>query len=447
VRRVGDTSPTVDPHPVDPTPTPTASRRFAIRLVLIVALALAVRLAYVLWYTRSAPTGFDADAYLRLAFGLSHHGRYELGGVATALFPPGFPAFLAALQVLHLDHFSELVVAMAPFGTITVVLVALLGRRIGGDKVGLIAGAIAAVYPNLFLAEGALMSESLTALLVTLALLLALRAIDRPSLSRFAVLGLPLAYGGLTRTDGTLFAVLLVVTVAWCVTASPRNWRRFAALCSAGLIASVVLVGGWLVRNEVQMHAFVPVAINGWTVVGGANCPTTYSGYRFGSWDFNCLQLQQALRTGRRGEIAVNKYVRDRGVDYLKAHLSRLPAVAAARLGITLGVYDPWHELAVEGNAEGRDVGVSHLGYVMYLVLVPFAIAGFVLLGAGAARRVLIVPFVTVLLSTIVGYGNHRFRMPIEPVIVVLAAIAANSLHRIQRDHSARVGSTTSRPR
>jgi 4-amino-4-deoxy-L-arabinose transferase-like glycosyltransferase len=405
-----------------------ASARYRAGLGMVAALAFAVRLAYVLWYSRGTPVGFDADAYLRLAYGLSHHGRYELSGVTTALFPPGFPAFLAGLQVFKLNHFTELLVAMAVLGTGTTVLVAQLARRVGGDTVGLVAGAIAALYPNLFLAEGALMTEALTAFLVALALLLALRAIDSPSPRRFLVLGLPLAYGALTRSDGWLFALLLVGTVAWCVTSAPRDWRRFAALCGAGLIASVVLVGAWLVRDDVQMHAFVPVAVNSWDVIAGANCPGTYSGARFGSWQAPCLQLDQALHAGRRGEIAVNQYERDRGIDYARSHLSRLPSVVAARLGLTFGAYDPWHELTVEGNAEGRDVGLSHVGYVMYLVLLPFAIAGFVLLGPGRTRRVLLVPLVAILISTVVGYGNQRFRMPLEPVIVVLAAVALSRL-------------------
>jgi hypothetical protein len=195
-----------------------ASARYRTGLLVVAAVAFAVRLAYVLWYSRGTPVGFDAEAYLRLAYGFSHHGRYELGGTATALFPPGFPAFLAVLQVFKLNHFTELLVAMAVLGTGTTVLIAQLGRRIGGDTVGLIAGAIAAIYPNLFLAEAALMTEALTALLVTLALLLAVRAIEVPSARRFVLLGLPLGYGALTRSDGWLFAGLLVATVAWCVT-------------------------------------------------------------------------------------------------------------------------------------------------------------------------------------------------------------------------------------
>ncbi len=270
-------------------------------------------------------------------------------------------------------------------------------------------------------------------------------ALERPTTGRLLLLGLPLGYGALTRSDGLLFSVLLAGAIVWCVTrtAGGRDWRRAAQLLAAGLVASIVLVGGWMVRNEVQMHTFVPVAVNTWDVIAGANCHTTYYGDRLGAWDEGCLQLQQADRAGRRGEIAVNQYVRDRGVDYLRGHTGRLAVVVPARLGLTFGVFDPWHELAVESAYEGRDETVSKVGFVMYVVLALLAVAGFVRLGAGSARRVLIVPFAAVVVSTVVGYGNQRFRMPLEPVIVVLAAFAltARSLGRSGRQPSASVGS------
>ena len=297
--------------------------------------------------------GFDAEAYLRLAYGLSHHGRYELSGVSTALYPPGYPVLLALLQVFKLNHFTELLVAMAVLGTGTTLLIAQLGRRIGGDTVGLVAGAIAALYPNLFLAEGALMTEALTALLVTVALILALRAIDSPSPRRFLVLGLPLAYGALTRSDGWLFAVLLVATVAWCGTSSPRDWRRFAALCAAGLIASVVFVGAWVARDEAQMHAFVPVAVNSWDVIAGANCavPTAAAASARG--------MPHASSSTRPSTPAGGARSRSTSTNATAAsttrgsHLGRLPVVVAARLGLTFGAYDPWRELDGRGQRRG----------------------------------------------------------------------------------------------
>ena len=63
--------------------------------------------------------------------------------------------------------------AMAVFGTMLVLLIGLLGRRVGraipglnGDAVGLVAAGIAAVAPNLWVNDGLVMSETLTGVAV-----------------------------------------------------------------------------------------------------------------------------------------------------------------------------------------------------------------------------------------------------------------------------------------
>ena len=205
--------------------------------------------------------------------------------MATALFPPGIPAFLAVLQVFKLNHFTELLVrdGRARYGHHAAL--AQLGRRVGGDTVGLVAGAIAAVYPNLLLGEGALMTEALTALLVTLALILALRAIELAVAPQ-----VPRTWASAHSAGAHAQRRLAVRAAARgdCRVVCSELPMRLAAIlraCGAGLIASVVLVGAWLVRDEAQMHTFVPFAVNSWDVIAGANSAGTYSGGRFGSWD------------------------------------------------------------------------------------------------------------------------------------------------------------------
>ena len=74
-------------------------------------------------------------------------------------------------------------------GALVIVVVGLLGRRVGGPRVGLIAAALTALYPHLLAADVSLMSESLYALVVGIVLLLAYRLMDRPTLAAGAALG------------------------------------------------------------------------------------------------------------------------------------------------------------------------------------------------------------------------------------------------------------------
>ena len=76
----------------------------------------------------------------------------------TALHPPMWPAVLAVLSVFTgpssgVGHLGGSALALhrivgCALGALVVVLVGLLGRRIGGARVGLVAAALAALYPR-----------------------------------------------------------------------------------------------------------------------------------------------------------------------------------------------------------------------------------------------------------------------------------------------------------
>ena len=51
---------------------------------------------------------------------------------------------------------------MAGFGTSVVLVIALIGRVVAGDRAALIAAGLAAVYPNLWMNDGLIMAETLT---------------------------------------------------------------------------------------------------------------------------------------------------------------------------------------------------------------------------------------------------------------------------------------------
>src|ERR687894_349426 len=88
---------------------------------------------------------------------------------------------------------------------------ALIARRLAGDRAGLAAAAIAAVYPILIAADGAPMSEALYGLLVATGLLLALRLHERGDLLSAAGLGAAIGIAALTRSE----ALGLIPLLAW----------------------------------------------------------------------------------------------------------------------------------------------------------------------------------------------------------------------------------------
>jgi 4-amino-4-deoxy-L-arabinose transferase-like glycosyltransferase len=390
-------------------------RGFRGRLAAIVAGAVALRLLYVLVLARHVPMAgdsqfFNAEAnlvaegkgyvepFVQAAYGFS---------VPTAAHPPLYPTLLAGLSVLGLDGVLAHRALGAFLGGATIVLIGLIGRRVGGERVGLVAAVVAALYPLMVAADGAPMSESLYGLLIAACLLVALRLREGASIRLAAALGALIALAALTRSEALLLVVLLGLPLTW------RSWRAAAALAAA----CVVVLTPWTIRNFSAFHGLTPISHNDSTVLAGANCDRTYHGTDLGGWRFECISPRHTFREGAQAARW-----RQEGIDYATAHASRWPVVVPVRV---LRTWDLWQPRRQVESAEGRARWAEKAGVVAYFLLLPFTLAGFVLLRRrGGPFWILFAPAVLVTFSSAIGYGVPRFRHAFEISLVVTAAVA-----------------------
>ena len=372
--------------------------------------ALAIRICAALTVDHPVVRGDALTFHLvaqRLADGEGFRAPYT--DEPTAEHPPGWEVVLAAADLLGADSFTSHRVLGAFIGTLTVVGVGLLGRRIGGDAIGLVAAAIAAINPMLWGADVSLMSEPLYGLLLVAALLAATHVRDRPTVGPAVLLGALIGLAALTRGEAIAFLVLLVVPLLW------RRWRPMAAAFAAMLL----VIAPWTVRNLVTFDAPVLISTNANTVWIGANCPDTYYGDLKGHWSFRCFGER---RPGEdEAEFAVRQ--REDGLNYIREHDSRLPTVVPARLARTFELYDFGQSLYLNAN-EGRATKPLRLGIRLTWVLLVLAAIGGVLLWR---RRppyllVLLAPVALVIALSVFVYGMTRFRFAAEPSLAILAA-------------------------
>lgn len=423
--------------------------RFSWLLWAIVVVALTIRVLFTVVVDPSigeSPDELsDARAYHLLGHNLANGEGYvrpfdlERLGLErpTSEYPPVLPAFIAVLDRAGVDSVDGQQLALCLLGALTVGGIGLAGRRVGGDAAGLAAAAIAAGYPMLFQADAILMTESPYALLVTASMLLAYRAADRPSPRSFAALGAVLGLGALTRSEGLLLVPLLAVPLALGLRGCPTTRRLRLAGVAVGVAA--LIVAPWTARNYAKFHTLVPVSNNIGTVLDGANCPLTYSGTHIGFWrstfgatvaeSDDCFEGFDIARPDfDEAETAASH--RDAGLRYARDHAGRLPLVAAARLGRTFGIYDVFEQVRLE-SLEGRTVRWQTLGTRAYWFMLPLAVAGAVIL---ARRRALLTPLLApialVAVTSVLTYGNQRFRIAAEPALVVLAAVGVVAICR-----------------
>jgi hypothetical protein len=401
------------------------------RAVAAIAIgALILRIAYVLALGSRAPLRADGTWYALQAQTIANGAGYVdprryfsfHGSVATAQFPPLWPALLAVFNRLGIHSLRSYRMIGGFVGVITVVTTACIGRKLVDERVGLLAAGIVAVSPFMIAADGSLMADSLFIALMTAAVLLAIHVRQAPGLGWFALLGFTLGLATLTRSDGIVVGAVLVAVTAWCVPGAVMRRVGFAAV--GGVVVLAVLVP-WTVRNRDALDAFIPLSNNSGSLLGGANCNPAYGGRDIAGWAFSCISATEA---SDRTEVQRAGTERSAGLRYARDHLGRLAAVVPLRVVRGWGLWMPT-VLADAEAQETRNRKMQLAGWPIELVISGLAVAG----GVIAVRRRIPVAllFAVIGAATVVlaaSWGNQRFRLVAEPELAVLAAVTLSAL-------------------
>jgi 4-amino-4-deoxy-L-arabinose transferase-like glycosyltransferase len=426
--------------------------RLAIALVL---LALAVRLMAAV-AVFDDPLAFDArdyDRYARsIATGNGYPEAFAPYGGPTAYRPPGFPTFLAGAYALRggsdpppgwrvyrggyqpdQRQVNAGRIAQAFLGAAVVALIGVVAFQLFGARVALVSMGIAALYPPLVIAGLSLFSEPLFIAFVLAALAAALRARAGPlHVVRWAVLsGVLAGLAWLTRSNGFVLFPALCLLV-W--TATPRLSLRALAAPAAVLAAAALVVAPWTIRNAIELDAFFPVSSEGGYTLAGtynatsANDPDYPAGWRPPEQD----RHNARLIAGVKDEADLAATMTRSTLEYIGDHPAYVGKVAYCNTMRMLylellGCGEPGFG---KGNFEHETrIGVAVVGLAMasFALLALLAIAGVATRAARAAPRALwLLPL---LLATVVlVVPGNRLRAPIEPFLIMLAALALVSL-------------------
>jgi hypothetical protein len=164
------------------------------------------------------------------------------------------PLFAYALAVTRSWFGTDAGVLLSVlFHMTTILFVALLGRMLADESVGLIAAGFIAVDAVSWLCAERVWIDGMTQMMVTAAMLASVWSAKHGGGLRFAVAGATLGLAGLTKLPAGLVAP--AVLAVWLV--MPRRPSRFEIL--AYVAPPAILVGAWLVISKVSLGAFFPV--------------------------------------------------------------------------------------------------------------------------------------------------------------------------------------------
>ena len=404
--------------------------RTALALLLVVALACRLGVVAATPNYRLPPPGYDPPAYDSIAASIARTGAFPtVGGHPSATFPPAYPYFLGGLYAISgaaaPDRWEVARIAQALLGTVAVVLIGLIAWQLWGRRASFAALGLAAVYPPLIIVGATLLTEALFVPLELGAVAAALQYRRSPQRLRWALLaGVLAGLAALTRVNVLLMLPPLLLAV-W---PSPRRSARSAVPVVGLLLAGAVTVSPWMIRNAVELHAFIPLATQGAGLAGIFNDTSrTTSNHRaaFRPPQQDPHDAALLARSAHLGEVALYHRLVGDARRYALHHPGYVVEVGVLNTLRLLHLYDRGY-----ARATARDIGIpgrlADIGRWSFYPVALLALAG--AFTAAARRTPLWFWLMPVLLMGTVFIGGFpRFRAPVDPFIVMLAALALAS--------------------
>lgn len=407
-------------------------------------------------------------------------------------------------------------VATSAVALMAIPVVALLGRRLVDERVGVVAACFAALAPAVWVNASMMNVETLYVVALPLVLLATLRAADDPTPARYAQLGAAALLLSLTRLEGAALVALLVIGLV-ITNHRSEGWVRRVGLAGMALAIVAVPLAGWSALNTARSGRNVAVSAGGGGVLWSGACDEVTYGALKGFWTFctptttitakvalteavddlvalpgyaeaildpsnpvlgrAMVRPQRSVTTASGvapvlenyrdvagtmpdGSPGVGIFVDDqpvmdltvvlqpgqellvhpnpisgfsegeldqaatrRSVRYYGDRVGDLPGLAAARVGRVIGVFRPAQTSNLEALVEGRERWQAWGALGVWWVMAPLALVGAVQL---RGRRP-VWPFAAVAVLVVavaaVSLGIPRYRLGLDLVACVLAAV------------------------
>ncbi len=382
----------------------------AVAIIAVVALRLAVQLAM------PQPVVSDSLAYLTMAQSLSHGGPMRDMFGNAAFYSPGYPMLLAPALWLGIP---PLVVNLA-LSALTAWLIFTLAHRLSGDtRPALLAVAGYAVWLPSLLAASTLAKENLsTPLLLGFVIATLDVAAGKRPVRAAAVAGACYGAGLLAGASSLLVVAALGVALAF------RWWRGAGRVAPSGAVFALALlmtVGPWLLHTDRLFGHPVLTTNSGFNLYLGNNPAATGDFVSIADTPLGSQWHAMREQLGEDGsaavlETAARAYMRDNPRQTASLALTKLARFWAPNVP------------DAADRVQGAIGIVRWIDVVQHTRILALAVAGLWQL-----RRVPGALLVTIALGAFwavhaVTYVMVRYREPIMPILIVLAALAVWNL-------------------
>lgn len=443
---LAEPTPATPPSPSgEDTQTPQPLPAWAIGLLIFLA-ALIIRLVYLFEIHNAALFNYlvaDAQAYREWAVQIA---RGDWIGREPFYQAPLYPYFLAVVMKIVGGAPLLLRAAQAVVGASACVLLFHAGRLMFSRTVGILAGAIFALYPPAIFYDALIQKAVLDGVGVAALLYLAARAQANPTPRMFLALGACLGELILSRENALLFIPVVAAWILYYFARQPIATRlRSVLLFCAGvaIVLTPVTIRNYYVSGELIFTTYQGGP--NFFIGNNPNADGSYVPLRAGRGNTPFERADATLlaerAAGRKlSPREVSSYWFGRGFDFVREQ----PAAWLRLLGLKALYAVNTYEIP---DAEDPNYYAEYSSILRYLRFplhfgVIFPLAGAALVLCAANRRILALP-AALTLAVIVGvtvfYVFGRYRYPMAPMLILMTSAGIVAI--VQRIRAGKVAS------
>jgi len=367
---------------------------------LIFLIAFLVRLGFVINET-GIPSS-DAASYDSLGLSISKgYGYIYDNGIPDSFRPPFYPAFLAIIYKFFGHSYFAVRFIQSIIGALTAVFVFLIGRKIYGFFIGLLASFVSIAYLPFIKSSCLLLTENIFTFILILIVFYLIKIQKNGKFGDSIVLGLLLGISLLTRSTMALF-ILFIMPVF--IHSKDLNFAQCSKKYAVVLLFFTIVLSPWIIRNYIVYRALVPVSSQGGIGFYSSYCPRDgIFGLMAASDDPVVIEASKISSPILQSNFFVKKTI-----DFI---INNPKKVLMLELKKVMYFWAPL-DWEIVGNKWFNAI---------YMIMLPFFAIGFIsALKEFRKFYPVLIPIVYFQIISLIFYGSPRFRLPVDPYIFII---------------------------
>jgi SAM-dependent methyltransferase len=373
--------------------------------------ALALRLAYVLPLSTGALSP-DAYDWISIATGIVQGSGF--GGTARA---PGFAYFLAFIFAIFGKSILAVRIAQSLLGALTCVLIYKTGKRLFSEGTGRIAAILLSFYPYCLAYTGDVLSETFLTFMIAAAVFYSVKTSQEQGWKNIVITGVLFGLTGLTKSTTLPFFLLACAWLWW-------NTKSFRTGFLVG-VCTLAAIMPWSLRNYFHYdNSYIMPVNTPWCQLYGSSCDTAFWSETIGEFDRpqDDKLTEPAIPEDWPYLFSLPIPERDRickkkALDWISENPDKFYSLCYLRFRHFWRLYPmmayPWQKYAAKATSG---------------VYIPLALIGLLLsIKQFKKTSLLIALFASYTLVHLFFVVVLRYRVPIDPFVILMAAYTINA--------------------